>query len=152
MACLREYRCPKSLKILLNRDVKIPSDVYLDVFDVTTMSKWFSKSPSNSSLAQITRRNYARICVFDIGIPTPGIASGEQLHITEAPEAKTVPFILKLEPLCYGLLPTSVVPVLGFLALVIAFSSLGVPVINSCLQRIADQARRELRGHIEKLE
>lgn len=83
-----------------------------------------------------TRRKYARIRLVDTGVRTP----------TRNPAAKRapVPFTVILEPLHFGVLPSSVVPTLLCLLPVVACAALMVAPINRYLERIAAKAREEI--------
>ena len=85
-----------------------------------------------------TRRKYARIQMVHTGILTPTIN-----NITRSfneTSRYNVPFIITLEPLHFGVLPSSVVPVvLAILAILVA----GLPItrkIHIYLAGIAQQA------------
>jgi hypothetical protein len=88
------------------------------------------------TVSRLTRVKHARISVENAGVLTPG----NPIQATPS----DVPFILKLEPLYFGLLPASILPFVFVLGAVLLVASLGVPRIHRYLQRIALQARKEI--------
>ena len=86
------------------------------------MIRTFKKDPQ-------TRLRYARVSVIGL-----------------APSAlpNDVRFRIILEPLEFGVLPSSVVPIVFTIVLVICTTALAVPRLNRCFARLADKAREEL--------
>lgn len=60
------------------------------------------------------------------------------------PTPGLVPFILILEPLYFGVLPESTIPVLYFLIPVVLLAGLAVPRANKYLAEIASLCRQEM--------
>jgi len=88
-----------------------------------------------------TRRKYARIQMVHTGVLTPAI-NGFTRAFNETSRYE-VPFVITLEPLYFGVLPSSLVPVvLTVLAILVA----GLPIarrIHRYLEGIAQQAKEE---------
>ncbi|KAH8094687.1 hypothetical protein BXZ70DRAFT_947092 [Cristinia sonorae] len=83
-----------------------------------------------------TRTQYARIRLVDTGVRTPPI-------IDELPQ-KPVPFTVVLEPLHFGVLPKSVIPIIVFIIPVVLVSAYVVaPMVNTRLAAVAKLAREE---------
>jgi len=86
-----------------------------------------------------TRNKYARIQLAHTGVLTPfknnPLANGSRYDVS---------FILKLEPLHFGVLPESVIPIICSILIAIV---LGFPLtlrVNNYLQRMVQQARNEI--------
>ncbi|TCD62201.1 hypothetical protein EIP91_007234 [Steccherinum ochraceum] len=89
-----------------------------------------------------TRRQYARIRLVDTGVPTPPVIDAS---------VQAVPFTLLLEPLYFGVLPKSVIPIISFMIPVILVAIfLIAPLINKYLAAVAAQARVDVAGRREK--
>lgn len=85
--------------------------------------------------ASISRTMFARIRLVDTGVRPPAAAA----------PAEPVPFAVLLEPLYFGVVPASVVPIVAFLVPVVLCAAWVVaPFVNAQLARVADQARKEI--------
>jgi hypothetical protein len=83
----------------------------------------------------VTRRHYARIRLVATGVRPPLTAQYTQL---------TVPFALILEPLHFGILPSSILPVLSFLVpVVLAAWVVVAPRVYRYLSSVAQDIRVE---------
>lgn len=110
----------------------------MDIYDPSSLGTFATKDTSSNT--EKTRRKYARIQMVHSGVLTPGIVLDDNSRYN-------VPFILTLEPLYFGVLPKSVVPVV--LAIVVAIL-LGLPIaakINGSLQNIMLEAKRDSIDH-----
>ena len=89
-----------------------------------------------------TRRKYARIQMVHTGVLTPAIHNFTRSF--NETSRYNVPFVITLEPLHFGVLPSSVVPVvLSILAILVV----GIPIsrkVHRYLEGIAQQAKEEL--------
>ncbi|KIP04166.1 hypothetical protein PHLGIDRAFT_206044 [Phlebiopsis gigantea 11061_1 CR5-6] len=107
-----------------------PADCVIDVFRPSELP--FPTTPPKDVSAEGdlgTRLQYARIRLKDIGIRTPPFTYSR---------SDAVPFTVVLEPLYFGVLPASVVPVLGFLLPVVAVAWLVVvPRVHRYLSSVA---------------
>ncbi|KAK0185231.1 hypothetical protein F5146DRAFT_1166817 [Armillaria mellea] len=103
-------------------------------FSLTSLMK--NLSPALNPSDPPTRLKYARIRLVDTGVVTPGIS---------VDRPATVPFIVVLEPLYFGILPATVVPTLYFLIPVVLLAAATLPWVNAYLEDIALKARREIR-------
>ncbi|KAG6887620.1 hypothetical protein C0992_011443 [Termitomyces sp. T32_za158] len=83
------------------------------------------------------RLRYARIRLVDIGVLTP-FASSKPTSPTP------IPFILALEPLYFGVLPSSIVPVLAYIFGAFIMACMIVPPLVKYFDGTASQARKEL--------
>ncbi|CAL1694848.1 unnamed protein product [Somion occarium] len=82
-----------------------------------------------------TRRQHARIRAVDTGLRAPS---------RQKEDVKPIPFILLLEPLYFGVLPKSVIPIVLFLVPVVLCATLvAAPFVNKFIARIAAEARLE---------
>lgn len=85
--------------------------------------------------ASVSRTMFARIRLVDTGVRPPAAAA----------PAEPVPFAVLLEPLYFGVVPASVVPIVAFLVPVVLCAAWVVaPFVNAQLARVADQARKEI--------
>ncbi|KAG6841576.1 hypothetical protein C0991_009611 [Blastosporella zonata] len=135
-----------SFTLRLSWPAHYPTDFSLHIFDPESLSIYFGlPAPQNSHVRppSQTRRRYARIRLVDTGILTPSTPS------TKPDSPAPVPFILVLEPLYFGVLPPSVVPVLGYIAIVSLFAWMSVPRIIKYLEMIAVEARKELNENVK---
>ena len=66
------------------------------------------------------------------------------LDASRTPEE--VPFNLILEPLHFGVVPETVLPILAFLVPVVILAGMAVPYVNRYLDKIVRDARREVDG------
>ena len=110
----------------------------MDIYDPSSLGTFATKDTSSNT--EKTRRKYARIQMVHSGVLTPGIVLDDNSRYN-------VPFILTLEPLYFGVLPKSVVPVV--FAIVVAIL-LGLPIaakINGSLQNIMLEAKRDSIDH-----
>ncbi|KAI0309542.1 hypothetical protein OF83DRAFT_1184093 [Amylostereum chailletii] len=116
-----------------------PADFSMTLYTPTELATHFShpSTPSRVSSSPTTRRQYARIRVVHTGVRPPS-----QRDLASPP----VPFILLLEPLYFVVLPASVAPVLAFFALLIPVAWMVGQGIADQLGKVAQDARREMRG------
>ncbi|KAF8167266.1 hypothetical protein B0H34DRAFT_8845 [Crassisporium funariophilum] len=113
-----------------------PTDISMEIFDHASLSA-YSKGDAAAS-TQKTRRKYARIQLVHTGVLTPGVTTPMDQELRY-----NMPIFLILEPLQFGVLPTSVVPVIIAILIVVV---LGWPVskkISTYLQTIVRDARIE---------
>ncbi|KAG7451813.1 uncharacterized protein BT62DRAFT_880984 [Guyanagaster necrorhizus] len=106
-----------------------PADFLIDILDGDSITSAKSSDPP-------TRLKYARIRLVDTGVLTPG---------KSVDRSTPIPFTVVLEPLYFGVLPASVVPILYFLVPVVLLAALTLPWINAYLESVALKARREIR-------
>jgi len=149
---LNDHHCPHELWVTLDMDhttwgrfsrftlrlswpASYPAAFLVEVLDGKALQSQLGKTTPLGAVSSSRRVKYARIRVVDTGIATPSIGS------TQLPEP--VPFNLILEPLYFGLIPQSVLPVILFLVVVVVLASMTVPFINSYVNDIAQSARLE---------
>ncbi|KIM35632.1 hypothetical protein M413DRAFT_347306 [Hebeloma cylindrosporum] len=117
-----------------------PTQITMDIYDPTSLGAFTTKgTSSNTTTMTKTRRRYARIQMVHTGVLTPGIVLDDNSRYN-------VPFILTLEPLYFGVLPESVLPVVCAILCVIL---LGLPIaakINGGLQTVVLEAKRDFIG------
>lgn len=119
-------------------DIQHPTQITMDIYDPSSLGTFATKDTSSNT--EKARRKYARIQMVHSGVLTPGIVLDDNSRYN-------VPFILTLEPLYFGVLPKSVVPVV--FAIVVAIL-LGLPIaakINGSLQNIMLEAKRDSIDH-----
>jgi hypothetical protein len=127
---------------------QFPAEFSIELYNPQALSARLSQldTPSSSgsdpSAPLTTRLKYARIRLVDIGVLT----SPRKHHPIP------VPFNLILEPLYFGILPASVIPILLFLIPVIILAGLLVPWVNGYLSKIVMKARDEITGHKQEKE
>ncbi|KAI0721191.1 hypothetical protein C8Q72DRAFT_787925 [Fomitopsis betulina] len=127
-----------------------PADFDVEVKSAEALS---SKLPEDTqgcdiSVRKRSRRMYARVRVVDAGVRTP-IADGSHEHATPEP----VPVILILEPLYLGVLPTSVLPTVAFVGVVILITACWVvPLVQKIMCAVADKVGKEFAARHVKLE
>ena len=108
----------------------------MDIFTPVELERRLRSEAPTLGAQRSTRVRYARIRVVDAGVRIPSLSS--------LPVA-AVPMIVRLEPLYFGVIPASVVPVLIYLIPVVAFASIVmVPRIHGYLAAVAADVRREL--------
>lgn len=120
---------------------QFPADFDIQVFDPEELSAHFG-AKHKTRLTTKTRKKYARIRAVDTGVLTPTLNS----HTSgkNPVQAPLVPFILLLEPLYFGVLPSTVVPVLAYIVFVIIVACMSVPILNRYFRQIALKANEEL--------
>lgn len=127
-----------------------PADFDVEVKSAEALS---SKLPEDTqgcdiSVRKRSRQMYARVRVVDAGVRTP-IADGSHEHATPEP----VPVILILEPLYLGVLPTSVLPTVAFVGVVILITACWVvPLVQKIMCAVADKVGKEFAARHVKLE
>jgi len=128
-----------------------PADFYLNVYSSLELHAYLQRhNPSLvhdhhlEKMSSTTRRMFARIALIDAGVRTPP---------TNVTSPDTVPFIVLVEPLYFGVLPKSVVPILLFLVPVVGVAwFVVVPFVHGYLSQQARQIREELRLGRQKTE
>ncbi|PPQ79363.1 hypothetical protein CVT25_002633 [Psilocybe cyanescens] len=109
-----------------------PTDFSIKVYNPTALDAFSDRT--HSAISSKTRRKYARIQLVHTGVLTPPVND-----TLDAILRHEVPFILTLEPLHLGIIPSSVIPVIGAILVAIV---LGLPLsgrINSYLHSIVEQ-------------
>lgn len=81
---------------------------------------------------------YARLRAYSMGLRVPRDPATPNLN-----NSYTVQFNIILEPLLWGVIPRSIVPILSFLFAVVSLSVWVVPRVSSCLEHVAEKARVE---------
>lgn len=121
-----------------------PADFSVDVYAPEDFANLFlGHNVSQESAMFMTRQKIAHITLHDSAIFTPS-SSPPILH-AEPQLPDPVPFIVLLEPLYLGVLPASVLPVVGLLTAVIAFAALAVlPLAQRWIFAVARQVPVEL--------
>ncbi|KAF8808208.1 hypothetical protein BYT27DRAFT_7256721 [Phlegmacium glaucopus] len=116
-----------------------PTDIHLTVYDPSSLIMSRDTRVTQSQLK--TRRKYARIQMVHTGVLTP-VINGFTRSFNET-SRYDVPFIITLEPLHFGVLPSSVVPVV---LTILAILVVGLPIarkIHRYLEGIAQRARED---------
>ena len=85
------------------------------------------------------RRKYARIQLVFTGVLTPRTRPPPPEAIT-----RIIPIFLKLEPLYFGVLPESVVPVIWLMIPVIIIGAVAASKANKYFQSVVEEAKKEL--------
>jgi len=141
-----KWRAYSKFTLRISWPASSPADFAIAIYSADTLQTLFRSG--NSSARQIiasppslARRQFARIRLVDTGIRTPSSASSN----TEQAHPDPIPFIVLLEPLCFGVLPASVAGILMFLVALLSFTAVAVvPVINRYISTAAEDARTEL--------
>ena len=143
--------CQSSIEISIIRWLlQFPVDFDIQIYESDALSAHFGhieqRPPNSSTVETPARREYARIRLVDTGVFTPTWKSLSQNsgHAPSRSSPRPVPFILILEPLYFGVLPPSVVPLLWYILLVVAVAAFAVPRIQRYLLHVASQANDEL--------
>ncbi|EJF67388.1 hypothetical protein DICSQDRAFT_47923 [Dichomitus squalens LYAD-421 SS1] len=115
-----------------------PADFYLNTYSPESLGQLVYGRNMAMPGGALTRRTYARIRVISSGVLTPSHA---HRHLTLDP----VSFMVAVEPLYLGVLPTSVVPtILAIVAVTTLAGWLVVPFITEHLMAIAGQIKAEI--------
>ncbi|KAG5653906.1 hypothetical protein H0H81_009498 [Sphagnurus paluster] len=139
----QEWSTHSSFTARLSWPASYPADFSIKVYDSETLSAYLginAQTMQPPSLQNHQRHRYARIRVVDTGVLTPGY----QAATTQPAGPVPVPFVLALEPLYFGFLPPSIIPVLGYIVVAIIACCLALPKIYKHLESIALQAKQEL--------
>ncbi|KAF8079138.1 hypothetical protein FPV67DRAFT_98729 [Lyophyllum atratum] len=144
----RDWTTYSSFTLRLSWPASHPADFSIQIHDFETLSAHFGVAlqPTQDTTAHKPPQRYARIRAVDRGVlaPTP------KSHATDTKPAVSfplsVPFIVVLEPLYFGVLPASVLPVLAYILLACIASYFAVPKITRHLNGIAAQAKKELEN------
>ncbi|KAG6911292.1 hypothetical protein DXG01_002131 [Tephrocybe rancida] len=151
----RAWTAYSSFTLRLSWPASYPADFSLQIFNHKSLSTHFglplgpsttSQATHTPSSAPQTRLQYARIRLVDMGVLTPYPSHAASAKPTPIP----VPFILVIEPLYFGVLPPSVVPVLGYIVLVCLSAWMFVPTIIRYLNKLAEEARKELSVKVKQ--
>jgi len=141
----KEWRKFSRFTLRLSWPASFPADFLVEVYDPrTVLAHYLNSSSTESQLRSSkapTRRKYARIRIVDTGVLTPS---------SSTPSVEPVPFILILEPLYFGVLPASVVPILVFLLLVIGLAGFAVPWITRYIEGVTGLARNDIGAMARK--
>ncbi|KAL0952013.1 hypothetical protein HGRIS_008662 [Hohenbuehelia grisea] len=133
-----------------------PTDFHIQVYTSRELRDYFvhrGVAPELNTAHAIpppvpVRFKYARIRLVNTGVLTPEAhtdpSQASPSPDTQALDNEPVPFVLVLEPLHFGVLPGSVVPVLVLLVPILVFAVLAVPRLNVYLEKLAQEARKEL--------
>ncbi|KAF5385150.1 hypothetical protein D9615_001084 [Tricholomella constricta] len=145
----RDWSTHSSFTLRLSWPAPYPADFSIQIYDSEALLSRFGVKPeqprhTSSALHAGQRYRFAHIRLVDTGVLTPTPKSYTDATKPAEAEPIPVPFILVLEPLYFGVLPPSVLPVLGFIALACVAAGLAVPKILDHLNSIAVQARKEL--------
>ncbi|KAJ7597884.1 hypothetical protein C8J56DRAFT_771609 [Mycena floridula] len=125
----------KKFTLRLSWAASFPSVFSLEVVNAEDAAALLSES--QTSTTSVSRIKYARIRAANAGV-RPG--SINDVDIEPVP----VPFILTLEPLYFGFLPSSVLPILLFLLPLIAVSTFSVTYVQRRVQILALKAQKEI--------
>jgi len=168
------YPCPHELWVILNLDddnawerfskftlrlswpASHPTDFSIGLYDSHALPVRY-KLPQPHSQAQLEhdhertrsrrrrRKKYARIRLVHTGVFTP--SGNATLDASRVPEP--VPFHLILEPLYFGVVPETVLPIAAILIPVVVLAGFLARLVNGYLEPLAKDARREL-GALER--
>jgi hypothetical protein len=109
----------------------------MKIFDPATISPTIPASPHQQP--QNTRRKYARIQLVFTGVLTPRARPPPPEAIT-----RIIPIFLKLEPLLFGFLPESLVPVIWFMIPVVIIGAVAASKANKYFQSVVEEAKKEV--------
>ncbi|KAH8825553.1 hypothetical protein DL96DRAFT_1609251 [Flagelloscypha sp. PMI_526] len=111
-----------------------PADFFMDIIDPASAAPFLVADPSPSGPQTSTK--YAFIRIVDTGI----------VPFSVNKDTPPVPFILTLEPLALGILPSSLAPLVGFyfLPLLVGISFV-IPSLSGRIGKLAVLVRRERR-------
>ncbi|PPR02351.1 hypothetical protein CVT24_011695 [Panaeolus cyanescens] len=118
-----------------------PTNVFMDIFDPVELTNSASRADATS---MTTRNKYARLRFVHTGVLSPSHASDDDTA------RYLVSLHLILEPLLFGVLPQSVLPVVISILVILAC---GIPIsrrISDYLQKVANKASSELKIHRNK--
>ena len=109
----------------------------MKIFDPAGISLSIPASPHQQP--QKTRRKYARIQLVFTGVLTPRTRPPPPEAIT-----RIIPIFLKLEPLYFGVLPESVVPVIWLMIPVVIIGAVAASKANKYFQSVVEEAKKEV--------
>ncbi|KAJ7597782.1 hypothetical protein C8J56DRAFT_1041955 [Mycena floridula] len=125
----------KKFTLRLSWAASFPTHFSLEVLNAEDVAALFSESQTSST--SFSRTKYARIRAVNTGVRP---ASTNDVENKPVP----VPFILTLEPLYFGFLPSSVLPIIIFLLPIIVISALSVNYVQRHVQILAIKARKDI--------
>jgi len=117
-----------------------PTDFSIHIYDVEQVSAHLGLVLQAEAFPP-RRVKYACIQAIDTGVRPSHLPSHSNLPRSSS---TPVPFILILEPLYFGILPRSILPVLAYLALTSIVAWVAAPKINNHFANLATQAKQEL--------
>lgn len=134
----------------LSWPASFPASFDIEIYTTSALLSYFDLSPNDvretSAVVSQPRREYARVRVVDTGVVTPNPsafrfpAPQENIHTGQRP----IPFILLVEPLYLGILPSSIIPLLCYILLVLVFATFTVPKIECLFRQVANLAAKEI--------
>ncbi|KAG7100022.1 hypothetical protein E1B28_001808 [Marasmius oreades] len=131
-----EWKAFSKFTLRVSWPANYPTDFSIDILSPEAMASHFSSAKISRNSTVTTRVKYARITAVHTGVIIPALS-----HI----EPKPVPFVVILEGLYFGVLPASVVPIVGFIALVLPGMWFVVKKIIETVECVAEEARKELK-------
>ncbi|KAG5642390.1 hypothetical protein DXG03_002848 [Asterophora parasitica] len=142
----RDWSTYSSFTLRLSWPASYPADFSIQLYDPQALLNHFGVDPAQhrhlpTESNSRRRYRYARIRLVDTGVLTPRSSS------SDGSKPVPVPFIITLEPLYFRVLPPSVLPVLGFIAVACIVAGLAVPKIHKYLNSVAVQAKKELAAN-----
>ncbi|RDB29446.1 hypothetical protein Hypma_016085 [Hypsizygus marmoreus] len=139
------WKAYSKFTLRLSWPASFSADFSLDIYDPEKVVTHFGLEDLTTYISSRpkTRRKYGRIRVVNTGVPTPAPPSHHN-PIHDRLASPPVPIILILEPLYFGVLPPTVIPVLLYLVLAIVIGALLVPIFNGYLEDVAVQVKKEL--------
>ncbi|KAI3621630.1 hypothetical protein WG66_009451 [Moniliophthora roreri] len=130
-----EWRTFSKFTFRVSWAASYPVDFAISILDPEAVAARFPTNSSQKDSPSTTRTKYARVRSVDIGVA----ARSNGHH-----GAPKVPFIVSVEPLHFGFVPESVIPLLqAFVPLLIGLLW-AVPKVLRYVGSVADEARKEV--------
>ncbi|KAF9260847.1 hypothetical protein L218DRAFT_906524 [Marasmius fiardii PR-910] len=132
-----EWKSFSKFTLRVSWPANYPTDFSIDILSPEAVALHFSSAQVLSNTTLTTRVKYVRITAVHTGVIVPALS-----HI----QPKPVPFVVILESLYFGVLPASVVPIIGFLALILPGVWFVAKKVMASVESIAEEARKELEA------
>ncbi|KAJ4470916.1 hypothetical protein J3R30DRAFT_3710872 [Lentinula aciculospora] len=128
-----DWKSYKKFTLRISWPGSSPADFSISILNPQATASRFAGTPITPPAH--TRVKFARIRIVDTGVISP---------LSGITKVSSIPFVVTLEPLYFGVIPASVVPLLWVLLPILSVSALLVPYANVFLQDVAAAARREM--------
>lgn len=113
-----------------------PCDIFLKIYDPLQVA---SQQLHNQPL-HLTRKKYAHVYAISTGAPTPSLTGEDMTWLRREP----IPLTLVLEPLLFGVLPQSVLPVVLVMLVAIGVALALLPYVLRYYDHILVDVRRTI--------
>lgn len=137
LARLGEFFQPCTTLNKLFKQYQSPANFGIELYAPNSLLAWGTDVAADDAMIKTlkevhhTRLKYARISVVALTESMPSLPDDVRFRII-------------LEPLEFGILPSSVIPIIFALLLVVCTAAVAVPRLNRYFARLADKAKEEL--------